>query len=94
MAELSGTRIMFMMTMNGKELERDMLSPQATKEMIIGAITGLVPDTKEAAKQINECFAAVMEGQPVAIENKPTGISMHFQIPSLKKEKESQKRLH
>lgn len=80
--------IQFIMKRGEKVLEQDMLSPAAAKELIIGAVTGLVPDVDKAQEQIHDIWKAINDGHTIAI-NSPAGVSMIFQVFSPKKERQA-----
>ena len=81
--------ITYILRQNDVEVDRDFLTTKAATELIVGAIVGLVPDSKSAQEQVHGILKAIQEGQTVEIKNPATSTAMIFQIPSLKKEREA-----
>lgn len=66
--------------------DKDLLSPKAAKELIIAAVTGIVPDAKEADRQIQDILNAIQQGNTVEIKNPHFDTSLVFQFPNARKE--------
>jgi hypothetical protein len=81
--------IQFIMRKDGKILEKELVSPNAAKELIIACIVGLVPDQKAADEQIQQIIKNVNDGGTVSVTNPDTGVEFIFQTPSIKKEKDA-----
>ena len=76
---------------NDKILDRDYLSEKAARELVVGAITGLVPNPKQVQVEVHNIMKAINDGQTIKIQNPSSKVSMTFQIPSLKKEHQAHK---
>ena len=74
---------------NDKILERDYLSEAASAELIIACVTGIESDEDKAKEAIQGIWKSIKAGQTVRIQHPDTKVSMIFQIPSLKKERDA-----
>jgi len=71
-------------------LDRDYLTEKAAGELIIGCLSGIMADPKQVHEANKQIWKAINEGKSVSIDNPDTGVSMIFQQPSLKKERDAQ----
>ena len=72
------------LTKHNAVIDNDLLSEPAALEILVGAITGLVPNPIAAQIQVNQAMEAIKNGQTITIENEASGASFIFQIPRRK----------
>ena len=72
-----------------QEIERDKLSIKAAADLILDVCMRLYPNPKEAQVNAHNICKTIEKGQTVEIKHPTNGSRMVFQIPSLRKEKET-----